>query len=186
MAQLCYINQYVLGQRLKTIITTTNNLTDTIFWYLLYFSITVAMYCLRFMQTFFVEKNIGPKVIMIKNMVSFINCSFLSHAWLFSVIFCNHFEYLFITHFWPLWRGWKKRMITQNRQKSNAKKKIFLHFWYYNSRIAIQNTHNISMCSLVLWILNSFINNFINMFSSNTLCHYACIHGYNKKQQSLF
>ena len=23
---------------------------------------------------------------------------------------------------WPLWRGWKKRMITQNRQKSNAKK----------------------------------------------------------------
>jgi len=72
MAQLCYINQYVLGQRLKTIITTTNNLTDTIFWYLLYFSITVAMYCLRFMQTFFVEKNIGPKVIMIKNMVSFI------------------------------------------------------------------------------------------------------------------
>ena len=24
---------------------------------------------------------------------------------------------------WPLWRGWKNRMITQNRQKSNAKKK---------------------------------------------------------------
>jgi len=24
---------------------------------------------------------------------------------------------------WPLWRGWKKRMTTQNRQKSNAKKK---------------------------------------------------------------
>ena len=23
---------------------------------------------------------------------------------------------------WPLWRGWKKRMTTQNRQKSNAKK----------------------------------------------------------------
>jgi len=21
---------------------------------------------------------------------------------------------------WPLWRGWKKRMTTQNRQKSNA------------------------------------------------------------------
>ena len=26
---------------------------------------------------------------------------------------------------WPLWRGWKKRMTTQNRQKSNAKKIIF-------------------------------------------------------------
>jgi len=25
---------------------------------------------------------------------------------------------------WPLWRGWKKRMTTQNRQKSNAKKSI--------------------------------------------------------------
>jgi len=23
---------------------------------------------------------------------------------------------------WSLWRGWKKRMTTQNRQKSNAKK----------------------------------------------------------------
>jgi len=22
---------------------------------------------------------------------------------------------------WPLWRGWKKRMTAQNRQKSNAK-----------------------------------------------------------------
>ena len=25
---------------------------------------------------------------------------------------------------WPLWRGWKNRMTTQNRQKSNAKKKL--------------------------------------------------------------
>ena len=24
---------------------------------------------------------------------------------------------------WPLWRGWKKRMAMQNRQKSNAKRK---------------------------------------------------------------
>jgi len=23
---------------------------------------------------------------------------------------------------WPLWRGWKKRMTMQNRQKSNTKK----------------------------------------------------------------
>ena len=28
------------------------------------------MYFMRFMQNFFVEKNIGPKVIMIRNMVS--------------------------------------------------------------------------------------------------------------------
>lgn len=33
------------------------------------YSITVAMYYLRFMQVFFAEKNIGPKVIMIYNMV---------------------------------------------------------------------------------------------------------------------
>ncbi|XP_052778337.1 transient receptor potential cation channel subfamily M member 2-like isoform X2 [Mya arenaria] len=35
----------------------------------IFYSITVAMYFLRFMQVFFVEKNIGPKVIMIKNML---------------------------------------------------------------------------------------------------------------------
>jgi len=26
---------------------------------------------------------------------------------------------------WPFWRGWKKRM-TQNRQKSNAKKRLHI------------------------------------------------------------
>ncbi|WAQ96697.1 TMP2L-like protein [Mya arenaria] len=36
----------------------------------IFYSITVAMYFLRFMQVFFVEKNIGPKVIMIKNMAN--------------------------------------------------------------------------------------------------------------------
>lgn len=40
-----------------------------VYMYAIYFSITVAMYYLRFMQVFFVEKNIGPKVIMITNMV---------------------------------------------------------------------------------------------------------------------
>ena len=35
------------------------------------YSVTLSMYYLRFMQTFFAEKNIGPKVIMIRNMVSF-------------------------------------------------------------------------------------------------------------------
>ena len=34
------------------------------------YSVTLSMYYLRFMQTFFAEKNIGPKVIMIRNMVS--------------------------------------------------------------------------------------------------------------------
>ena len=28
---------------------------------------------------------------------------------------------------WPLWRGWKKRMTMQNRQKSNAKKNTKKH-----------------------------------------------------------
>ena len=28
---------------------------------------------------------------------------------------------------WRLWRGWKKRMTTQNRQKSNAKKTLKKH-----------------------------------------------------------
>ena len=30
---------------------------------------------------------------------------------------------------WPLWRGWKNRMTTQNRQKSNAKNKE--KFWSF-------------------------------------------------------
>jgi len=28
---------------------------------------------------------------------------------------------------WPLWRGWKNRMTTQNRQKSNAKTNDIIH-----------------------------------------------------------
>ncbi|KAL3875817.1 hypothetical protein ACJMK2_033732 [Sinanodonta woodiana] len=38
-------------------------------WARITYSITLAMYYLRFMQAFFVEKHIGPKVIMIKNMI---------------------------------------------------------------------------------------------------------------------
>jgi len=29
-------------------------------------------------------------------------------------------KYFKVGDHWPLWRGWKKRMTTQNRQKSNA------------------------------------------------------------------
>ena len=31
---------------------------------------------------------------------------------------------------WPMWRGWKNRMTTQNRQKSNAQKKAHLKRGY--------------------------------------------------------
>jgi len=33
---------------------------------------------------------------------------------------------------WPLWRGWKKRMTMQNRQKSNAKKTKIIHVAQYS------------------------------------------------------
>ena len=36
------------------------------------YSVTLAMTYLRFMQFFFAEKNMGPKVIMIRRMVSFL------------------------------------------------------------------------------------------------------------------
>ncbi|KAL3875816.1 hypothetical protein ACJMK2_033731, partial [Sinanodonta woodiana] len=42
---------------------------DQFTWARIIYSITLAVYYLRFMQAFFVEKNIGPKVIMIKNMI---------------------------------------------------------------------------------------------------------------------
>lgn len=38
-------------------------------WARMLYSITLTMFYLRFMQTFHAEKNIGPKVIMIKLMV---------------------------------------------------------------------------------------------------------------------
>ncbi|KAK3595122.1 hypothetical protein CHS0354_002375 [Potamilus streckersoni] len=50
------ITRYVLSEDLFT-------------WARIIYSITLAVYYLRFMQAFFVEKNIGPKVIMIKNMI---------------------------------------------------------------------------------------------------------------------
>jgi len=30
---------------------------------------------------------------------------------------------------WPLWRGWKKQMTTQNRQKSNAVTVVEFFLW---------------------------------------------------------
>ncbi|XP_021379559.1 transient receptor potential cation channel subfamily M member 1-like [Mizuhopecten yessoensis] len=43
---------------------------DNFTWARMTYSITLAMYFLRFMQAFFVEKNIGPKVIMIRKMLT--------------------------------------------------------------------------------------------------------------------
>ncbi|KAK3595125.1 hypothetical protein CHS0354_002378 [Potamilus streckersoni] len=42
---------------------------DQFSWTRITYSIALAMYYLRFMQVFFAEKHIGPKVIMIKNMI---------------------------------------------------------------------------------------------------------------------
>ena len=39
-------------------------------WARMFYALTLAMFFLRFMQVFFVNKNIGPKVIMIRRMVS--------------------------------------------------------------------------------------------------------------------
>jgi hypothetical protein len=38
-------------------------------WARIVYSVTLGMFYMRIMQAFFVEKNIGPKVIMIRNMV---------------------------------------------------------------------------------------------------------------------
>ena len=49
---------------------------------------------------------------------------------------------------WPLWRGWKNRMITQDRQKSNTKKhkkKLSGQHNYKNNR------WRVSMATLALW-----------------------------------
>lgn len=40
------------------------------------YAVNLAMFFLRFLHTFFVDRNIGPKVIMIRRMVSNIFCSF--------------------------------------------------------------------------------------------------------------
>ena len=42
---------------------------------------------------------------------------------------------------WPLWRGWKKRMTTQNRQKSNAKNKK-----YTFKTLTLRNKHYTYRC----------------------------------------
>lgn len=39
-------------------------------WARMFYALTLCLFFLRFLYTFFVEKNIGPKVIMIRRMVS--------------------------------------------------------------------------------------------------------------------
>ena len=39
-------------------------------WARMFYALTLTMFFLRFLQTFFVDRNIGPKVIMIRRMVS--------------------------------------------------------------------------------------------------------------------
>ena len=43
---------------------------ESFVWARITYSITLAMFFLRFMQYFYAEKNMGPKVIMIRKMVS--------------------------------------------------------------------------------------------------------------------
>ena len=47
---------------------------------------------------------------------------------------------------WPLWRGWKKRMTTQSRQKSNAKKdnnmKIAVKYIEGRLKISVSQKNN--------------------------------------------
>ena len=38
---------------------------------------------------------------------------------------------------WPLWRGWKNRLTTQNRQKSNAKKKLIWFLWSVDESVMV-------------------------------------------------
>jgi len=53
---------------------------------------------------------------------------------------------------WPLWRGWKYRMITQNRQKSNA------NFFWKLSHILWLNASSHGLINLVIATnFNSFL-----------------------------
>ena len=43
---------------------------DNFIWARMFYSVTAVLYFSRFMHVFYVQKNIGPKVIMIRRMVS--------------------------------------------------------------------------------------------------------------------
>jgi len=60
----------------------------------------------------------------------FLLCSVLFNSGVFSLCLCTRpklsnrgveiFDLIWLIRRWPLWRGWKNRMTTQNRQKSNT------------------------------------------------------------------
>ena len=64
---------------------------------------------------------------------------------------------------WPLWRGWKTRMTTQNRQKSNAKKKVPPPKNHYYVQSTFERIPMYEKRALQIWYI--IINN--NNLSSN-------------------
>ena len=67
--------------------------------------------------------------------------------------------------------GMKKRMTTQNRQKSNAKKTVRLTWYLINSTVFIQNSHK-----------SSFINN----DQSLSIVHLYCMYYVSDLKTSYF
>lgn len=74
-------NRYDLLMNIMFIITIILRYTltgDNFIWARTFYSLTMAMHYLRLMQFFYVEKNVGPKVIMIRRMVrNNYSCAFI-------------------------------------------------------------------------------------------------------------
>ena len=49
---------------------------------------------------------------------------------------------------WPLWQGWKKRMTTQNRQKSNAKRQLICFSFEVNRHKLKNGPWTIEPCNI--------------------------------------
>ena len=79
---------------------------------------------------------------------------------------------------WPLWWRWKKRMTTQNRQKSNAKKekekKEYIEFTGFNLFVVLVFTLGVNRVNLQCYKLGFFWEVFVKL-CLNTLTVNVCI-----------
>ena len=75
---------------------------------------------------------------------------------------------------WPLWRGWKKRMTTQNRQKSNVEKreknvKINRRSRPFEVQISLNNSCPYEQC------VQFEQNTCMSMTAGNEVCICCCL-----------
>ena len=72
-------------------------------------------------------------------------------------------KFLEVGGHWPLWRGWKNRITTQNRQKSNAKKTKFVNL-------------KVQLCYAIRMMI-SHINHIIKPCYWYDSCFSCCVNG---------